>query len=128
MNIVKFNGEEYDLKAARGKAVPVITVTQEQISDIEVEIIGEYQLRDDEMPIVVPHEGQYVFFTGRPAVDQKEIKAKLLKAKLLTKYNLKKAKLNDVEVVERAEQEHAKTKQVQTAKTFSKPWKTRSEN
>lgn len=121
MNIVKFNGEEYDLKAARGKAVPVITVTQEQISDIEVEIIGEYQLRDDEMPIVVPHEGQYVFFTGRPAVDQKEIKAKLL-----TKYNLKKAKLNDVEVVERAEQEHAKTKQVQTAKTFSKPWKTRS--
>lgn len=123
MNIVKFNGEEYDLKAARGKAVPVITVTQEQISDIEVEIIGEYQLRDDEMPIVVPHEGQYVFFTGRPAVDQKEIKAKLL-----TKYNLKKAKLNDVEVVERAEQEHAKTKQVQTAKTLSKPWKTRSEN
>ena len=123
MNIVKFNGEEYDLKAARGKAVPVVTITQEQISDIEVEIIGEYQLRDDEMPIVVPHEGQYVFFTGRPAVDQKEIKAKLL-----TKYNLKKAKLNDVEVVERAEQEHAKTKQVQTAKTFSKPWKTRSEN
>ena len=121
MNIVKFNGEEYDLKAARGKAVPVVTITQEQISDIEVEIIGEYQLRDDEMPIVVPHEGQYVFFTGRPAVDQKEIKAKLL-----TKYNLKKAKLNDVEVVERAEQEHAKTKQVQTAKTFSKPWKTRS--
>ena len=123
MNIVKFNGEEYDLKAARGKAVPVVTITQEQISDIEVEIIGEYQLRDDEMPIVVPHEGQYVFFTGRPAVDQKEIKAKLL-----TKYNLKKAKLNDVEVVERGEQEHAKTKQVQTAKTFSKPWKTRSEN
>lgn len=123
MNIVKFNGEEYDLKAARGKAVPVVTITQEQISDIEVEIIGEYQLRDDEMPIVVPHEGQYVFFTGRPTVDQKEIKAKLL-----TKYNLKKAKLNDVEVVERAEQEHAKTKQVQTAKTFSKPWKTRSEN
>ena len=123
MNIVKFNGEEYDLKAARGKAVPVVTITQEQISDIEVEIIGEYQLRDDEMPIVVPHEGQYVFFTGRPAVDQKEIKAKLL-----TKYNLKKAKLNDVEVVERAEQEHARTKQVQTAKTFSKPWKTRSEN
>ena len=123
MNIVKFNGKEYDLKAARSKAIPVITVTQEQISDIEVEIIGEYQLRDDEMPIVVPHEGQYVFFTGRPAVDQKEIKAKLL-----TKYNLKKAKLNDVEVVERAEQEHAKTKQVQTAKTFSKPWKTRSEN
>ena len=121
MNIVKFNGEEYDLKAARGKAVPVVTITQEQISDIEVEIIGEYQLRDDEMPIVVPHEGQYVFFTGRPAGDQKEIKAKLL-----TKYNLKKAKLNDVEVVERAEQEHAKTKQVQTAKTFSKPWKTRS--
>ena len=61
MNIVKFNGKEYDLKAARGKAIPVITVTQEQISDLDVEIIGQYESREDEMHVVVPHEGQYVF-------------------------------------------------------------------
>ena len=120
MNIVKFNGKEYDLKAARNKAIPVITVTQEQISDLDVEIIGQYESREDEMYVVVPHEGQYVFITGRPKQIEKE-----MKVKLLTKYNLKKAELNDAEVVERAEKEHARTKHIKPTKTFSKPCKTR---
>ena len=123
MNIVKFNGKEYDLKAARNKAVPVITVTQEQISEVDVEIIGQYESREDEMHVVVPHEGQYVFITGRPKQIEKE-----MKVKLLTKYNLKKAELNDAEVVEAAERQAEKTRHSVEAKTFSRKWRTQSEH
>ena len=123
MNIVKFNGKEYDLKAARSKAIPVITVTKEQISDLDVEIIGQYESREDEMHVVVPHEGRYVFITGRPKQIDKE-----MKVKLLTKYNLKKAELNDAEVVEAAERQAEKTKHSVEAKTFSRKWRTQSEH
>lgn len=123
MNIVKFNGKEYDLKTARGKAVPVITVTQEQISEVDVEIIGQYEFREDEMHVVVPHEGQYVFITGRPKQIEKE-----MKVKLLTKYNLKKAELNDAEVVEAAERQAEKAKLSGEAKNFSRKWRTQTEH
>lgn len=123
MNIVKFNGKEYDLKAARNKAVPVIIVAQEQISEVDVEIVGQYESREDEMHVVVPHEGQYVFITGRPKQIEKE-----MKVKLLTKYNLKKAELNDAEVVEAAERQAEKAKHLVEAKTFSRKWRTQSEH
>ena len=75
------------------------------------------------MHVVVPHEGQYVFITGRPKQIDKE-----MKVKLLTKYNLKKAELNDAEVVEAAERQAEKAKHSVEAKTFSRKWRTQSEH
>lgn len=111
-SIIRFLGEEYDLKSACGKASAIITVPSDQISEVTVEHIGsEPTERQGQLPVVVPHEGKYIFITKYEPSEN-------VKAKLLTKYNLKKAKLVDQSLVEQAEREHAR--RVTPRKTFSR--------